>query len=78
MSAPVSSVRSGVHIGHGRAINRSAMGVGTKPIVIECATSQSRSASGSVRAASGGRCRLAPETRYGQISHTAASKAGLA
>ena len=51
----INIVRSDVAAGHLRPIKRSAMGVGTKPIVIRCATIQSRRASGSLRVASSGR-----------------------
>jgi len=56
----------------------SASGVGTKQIVMDCWISQSRSLPGITRVSSAGRYSAAPADRYGQVSHTEASKAGLA
>ena len=74
----MSMMRSGTSRGHSRSSNASASGVIAKLTVIPVATSQSRSTAGIVGMSGSATCTLAPATSDGHVSHTDASKAGLA
>src|SRR4051812_33257715 len=70
--------RSGMLAGQVSSITASARGVGRKQSVMREAASQAIKRAGERRLSAGGKWTLAPLVRYGQISHTQASKAGLA
>ncbi len=71
----MSSVRSGASAGHSSPSIPSASGVGANATVIRSSSSTAWSAAGEARVSSSStRCSVAPAARYGQTSHTDASK----
>ena len=62
----------------GSAKRASANGVGQKEIVIRFSANQANNSAGRTRADSGAARSWAPAAKWGQISHTEASKAGPA